>query len=176
MKAFQNVTGNLRMFLEIRSCHFVVCEGKNSMSRPLAIAIGLGIPAFVVCDGDANECDDASRSQSHERDNGCLLRLCGLMLDPIPEEIYWSSRLVMWKTKILTEIRNELDADVWNEAEIEARSTADLRDGVAQKNPLVISATLERLWEKGIKSKHLERLCRSVLAHAKAADSIESAA
>ena len=29
-------------------CHFVNCEGKNRMSRPLAIAQGLNIPYFAI--------------------------------------------------------------------------------------------------------------------------------
>lgn len=143
-------------------CHFIVCGGKNAMSRPLAIAQGLCIPAFVLADGDSDRKDSI---ETNKRDNGCLLRLCAYNDDPAPTEIYWKPNLVLWKTRILDEVRNEIGHNVWDVAENEARNQEDLHTGVTQKNPLVISATLENLWRKDIKSKLLDKLCNSILAY-----------
>jgi predicted ATPase len=148
-------------------CHFVICEGKNTMSRPLAIAVGLGIPAFVLCDGDSDDCGKPENRKGHERDNGCLLRLAGLTLDAVPSDTHWTPRLVMWRTKIFNEICHEIGADVWEAAEREARTATGFDSGVGRKNPLLLSATLERLWGNGIRSAQLEKLCSAIIAHAK---------
>lgn len=151
-------------------CHFVVCDGKTSMSRPLAVARGLGIPAFVLCDGDADKCDTIPKRKGHERDNGCLLRLCNLDLASVPSGTHWTPGLVMWRTRILTELREEVGVSVWDSAESEARAATGFDSGVGQKNSLLLSATLERLWDKGARSNQLDRLCEAILAHAAAAE------
>lgn len=145
--------------------HFIVCGGKNAMSRPLAIAQGLGIPVFVLVDGDSDKFKDQKEIENNKRDNRCLLRLCGYDDDPTPRETYWKSNLIMWRTRILDEVRNEIGLDVWDAAEKEAREEQGLHGGISNKNPHVISATIETLWKKGKKSKLLERLCDLILTN-----------
>lgn len=147
-------------------CHFIVCSGKNKMSRPLAIAKGLGIPAFVLFDGDCDKATGADRA-NHERDNKCLMKLCSIEKEPITEKSYFSESMVMWCKRIQDEIKNDIGNENWEKAEAEARNKHSLNDGVRQKNPMVISATIELLWEKGMKSSLLDRLCSCILEHAK---------
>ena len=68
-----NVSGVWEQF-GAAGCHFINCNGKTSMSRPLAIAKELHIPCFIVFDGDAG---DEREKEKHGRDNVCLLRLVG---------------------------------------------------------------------------------------------------
>lgn len=47
-------------------CHFIPCNGKTNMSRPIAIANGLALKPFVVFDGD---CDKASDNEDDQQKN-----------------------------------------------------------------------------------------------------------
>lgn len=155
-------------------CHFVVCEGKNAMSRPLAIAQGLEIPFFAIFDGDVYECADPDKRKQHERDNGCLLCLCGDPGSPLSQNTIWGKNYVMWSKKIFDEIINDIGIREWDAAEAQARQQTALEDGVRSKHPLLISATLEMLWEKGLRSALLDRLCGSIIEYAEAVDLKES--
>ena len=146
-------------------CHFIACEGKTNLSRPLAIAKGLKSPAYVIFDAD---CDKATgtNKQQHETDNQCILKLCNIDSHPFPDSNIFSETLVMWRTRIKDEVISEIGDEIWDEAEVKARNDHNLPDGVRRKNPLIISATLENLWAEGIKSNLLERLCEGLLTHA----------
>ena len=48
-------------------CHFVVSMGKTNLSRPLAIANGLGIPAFTVFDADGNMTGAGERERNERQ-------------------------------------------------------------------------------------------------------------
>ena len=147
-------------------CHLVVCGGKTSMSRPLAIANALSIPAFAVFDADTN---DTTHSKRHKRDNLCLLSLCGHDAPGLPDSSVWGNRLVMWHTRILSELKSEIGESVWNEAESVARASLGFEEGVRQKNSLLVAACLEELWNRGQRSALLERLCDSLLSYARSA-------
>jgi predicted ATP-dependent endonuclease of OLD family len=147
-------------------CHFIVCGGKTNLSRPLAISMGLGIPAYVVFDGDCDKATGPKKSK-HETDNQCILNLCNIDTEPLPDSTYFSESLAMWCTRIYDEVKNEIGAEKWNDAESKARQEHALSDGVRHKNPLLISATLENLWEEGIKSNLLEEICSGIIKHAR---------
>lgn len=146
-------------------CHFVVCNGKTNMSRPLGIAIGLRVPAFVVFDGDL---DDKKNADRHMRDNMCLLRLCGHTEYGTADgkDIWWQNG-VMWHTKIAKGVLADLGKESWEAAEATAKAMEGLTDGVGRKNALLIAATLEILWDDGKKSDRLTNLCSSLLAYAR---------
>jgi putative ATP-dependent endonuclease of OLD family len=154
-----------------RGCHFVTCNGKNSLSRPLAIARRLEIPAFVVFDADGDETDDEKRKR-HVRDNSCILRLCGIednALDPLPAATLWNDSVVMWHANILDDIRSEIGLHEWDVAENAARTAKGLNEGVRRKNSLLIAATLEQLDMNGRRSKLLTRVCDAMLRFAERA-------
>ena len=95
--------------------------------------------------------------------------LQGHDLAPIVDASHIENNLVMWHTRILDVVVEEVGIDVWNRAELAGRDKHDLRDGVRQKNPLVITATIETLWKDGIRSALLEELSERVLKYAKQA-------
>lgn len=149
-----------------RGCHFVVAIGKSKLSRPLAIANGLGIPAFVVFDSDA----EANRNNpgDHPRNNKCILSLCGKDgVDPMPAEHYWSDNVTMWNSNIGEAIIAEYGADEWKTAEDKARVEQGFLDGVKRKHPLLITATLEELYSNGKQSNLLDGLCERLLEYSK---------
>ncbi len=143
-------------------CHFIICEGKTNMSRPLAIANGLKLSAFVVFDGDCDKEDLVG----HKRDNDCLIALLDENPKPITAEVYFGNRLVMWKTRIFDAISNEVGQDTWANAENDAREKYNLQAGVRRKNPVLIAATLENLLGNNVKFTLLDQLCTNLLAYA----------
>lgn len=145
-------------------CHFVVSVGKTNLSRPLAIANALAIPAFVIFDADV---DVADKEPKHERDNRCLLNLCGMKdFDPLPKEIIWGPNVVVWPTRILGAVRDQIGPRVWDRVAQDVRVEHDFVEGVSQKNSLLIPLVLEELYEQGIYSQVLDQLCKAILSFA----------
>jgi hypothetical protein len=167
ISTYLELSGRLSDFRKIGG-HFVSCEGKNKLSRPLAIAVMLSIPTFVVFDADTDK-TDASEVDKNRRDNSCILKLCSVdSFNPLPAETLWKDNVVMWATNIGKEIRGEIGEDIWNVAEEEMRTLYQYHKGVKSKNSLLITATLEKLWNKSVKSPSLERLCQSILLYGRA--------
>lgn len=148
-------------------CHFIVALGKTNLSRPLAIANGLGIPTYVIFDGDA---DDVKHKAVHERDNGCILRLCGHSTEAWPTATFWGHNVTMWHSKIGNEVMAQIGSDIWNTQEDNARKERGLTSGIKRKNTLLVTATLERAWKDGHKSALLGKLCTQILDFASKVD------
>lgn len=149
-------------------CHFIAGDGKTSMSRPLAIARSLSIPVFVIFDSDSLDKKEAPR---HEKDNRCILRLCGLAeekIQPLPLDDQWHDNVVMWRSSITRSVPEDFGVEDWNRAvEIVRQRKGFPAKEVKQKNCLLIAAVIEHLWTEGKRSALLERLCNQLLAAAK---------
>lgn len=158
----------LNLVSEFRAyeCHFITVGGKTNMSRPLAIAKAFSINAFVMFDGD-NDASKAEEIKKNTRDNSCLLNLSGLtQFDPLSKDIIWGDSVVMWPTNIQNEIISNYGKDVWAKAIKEVKANNDWHE-ISKKNSLLIAATVEYLWAKGIKSAYLEKACSQIIAFAK---------
>lgn len=139
-------------------CHFVVASGKPNLSRPLAIAQGLGIPVFTIFDADSDD-----RNENNQRNNRCIFELCGVNdVDSLPKDIVWGRQMVAWPKTIKHSISADIGEDNWNRADAEIRRKYGY-EGIGQKNPLVITAILEELWNNGVKSAALTKACDAVL-------------
>jgi predicted ATP-dependent endonuclease of OLD family len=163
---FSTYINLLSSWVEFRrlGCHFIVASGKTNLSRPLAIARGLAIPAFVVFDGDSEDQRD-----SNKRDNRCLLELCGMdTADSLPKDIVWGDNVIVWPKTIKHTISEDVGEDHWNAADTAIRAKFGY-DGIKDKNQLVIAAILEELWSQGIKSGALTKACELVLDFARKA-------
>jgi len=146
-------------------CHFVVADGKGPLSRPLAIAKELCIPAFAVFDGDVDQAEKKTK-ESNGKDNSCILRLCGLTdFDPLPADDLWRDNVVMWNSELTKVVPEDFGNDVWTQAEDEAREKRGFV-GIRRKNKLLIAATLEQLASEGKTSGVLTKLCDRILAFA----------
>ncbi|MBL4701152.1 MAG: AAA family ATPase [Phycisphaeraceae bacterium] len=158
------LTGKWKEFRR-HGCHFVVAEGKQNLSRPLAISTSLNIPVFVVFDSDSMANRD--KPGDHPRSNKCILTLCGKgEADSMPEEHFWSDNVIMWRSNIGEAVIEEYGAEGWDTAENEAKVEQGFLDGVKRKNPLLITATLETLYAGGKRSELLENLCNRLLDYA----------
>jgi len=150
-------------------CHFVIGDGKTSLSRALAICKELDIPAFIIFDSDAHQKKE-NEIKNNKRDNSCILYLCGLNnFDPLPSNNLWHSQGVMWKTKIADVVMEDFSRGVWDKAENNARNKMGFTENVRRKNRLLIAATLEELASEGKQSDILEKLCEKLLGFAKTA-------
>lgn len=159
-----NLTGRWGDFRR-HGCHFVIASGKQNLSRPLAVAQGLGIPIFVVFDADAAA--NKQNPGNHPRDNKCILSLCGAVgANAMPEAPVWAENVVMWHSDIADVVRKDFGEGVCDEAENKAKSDHGFLDGIKRKNSLLIAATLEELYNRGLKSESLEKLCAAILGFA----------
>ena len=164
ISTYLSLTGKWNEFRR-HGCHFVISSGKESLSRPLAVALGLGIPVFVVFDSDANA--NRNKPGNHPRDNGCILSLCGVSnADPMPADTIWAENVVMWHSDIAAVVQNDFTQGIWENAENRAKVKHGFLEGVKRKNSLLISATLEELFNEEKRSATLEKLCADILAFA----------
>jgi predicted ATP-dependent endonuclease of OLD family len=160
---YMNLLGKWSEFRRL-GCHFIVASGKQNLSRPLAIARGFEIPAFVIFDADNGDQDDVNK-----RNNRCLFALCGIQdADPLPTDIVWAPQVIAWPKTIKHSITAELGEAKWTAADVQIRKKFNY-EGVTQKNQLVIAAILEELWTGGEKSSVLTKACEAVLDFARKA-------
>jgi hypothetical protein len=146
--------------------HFIPCDGKTNLSRPLAMALSLGMPAFVVFDGDTN---DAGNEARHRKDNGCILRLCkASTAETFPDTHYWGDRVVMWSQNIQAAIKEEIGPEKWTEAMNGARDAHGLQDGIKKKNRVLLAATIAMLHDEGIAIGTLQKLVQALFEYGEA--------
>ncbi|MEM0955224.1 MAG: AAA family ATPase [Pseudomonadota bacterium] len=143
-------------------CHFITCGGKSPMSRPLAIAIGLGMSPFVVFDADS---DNKKNAKQNRKENSVILNLLGSQEDPLPAITIFARNFVMWRSKILDEVKLTMGAELWDEACNEVRDTFDLH-GVQAKHPTLVSATVEKILESGTDLEILSATTRAIIEFA----------
>jgi len=149
-------------------CHFVIADGKTNLSRLAAMALELEIPIFVIFDADGNVVKkDPGKRKEHERDNGCILRLCSVTdSELLPEAAIWRDGLVMWPSRISDTIHDDFGVDIWDKAANKVRQELGLHNGVSGKNKILIAGTLEELWRQEKKSATLMRLCSETIRYA----------
>lgn len=146
-----------------RGCHFVVCGGKNNISRPLAVLIELNSEYFVLFDCDGN-CKESDRSQ-HKRANDCLFSLLGAHdLNAFPSENTFRDTFTVWGTNLTEEIRKEVGVDTWRNARAAAKTVLGIEGKISDKNSLLLSATIEHLLANKEKIEVLDQLCERLLA------------
>lgn len=145
-------------------CHLIPVHGKNKLIKPLAIAVELGLPSFVVFDAD-NDCPDQYRTK-HENDNKALLNLLSSGLDPFPDDDVLEGHFAVWKTNLGDTVKSEFGEDFDRLAE-EARQVY-AQEGGLEKQDLFIAEWVAAGYLEGIKSTSLEQLCTKILEFATA--------
>jgi len=72
-----------------RGGHFIVCGGKTSISRPLAMPKNCLFHISSFFDGDSDKNTKPDVKKDNKRDNGCILNLCSITgVDPLSAEGY----------------------------------------------------------------------------------------
>jgi hypothetical protein len=143
--------------LESRGISVIPCGGKASMDRPTAIFQKLGIPVYLVWDGDHG--DEGAKPEDNHR----LLRLLGE--DPVDWPSTISARFACFEKNLESTLREELgprEFDRWL-GECEERFRIPKRKH-ALKNPQVIATIIQRAEGEGKTSQSLKQICERLLA------------
>ncbi|MEW6338653.1 MAG: AAA family ATPase [Acidobacteriota bacterium] len=144
-------------------CHLVPVNGKDKLIQPLAIALELGLPVFVVFDADGHV-DQPSRRKQHEGDNRTLLALLGAAAGPFPPAHVWGHDHVVWQKELTLTVRDEFGEQYSAFAEPVRLTYA--QEGGLEKNVLFIADWLAAAKAGGSESPSLARLCKAILTFA----------
>lgn len=142
--------------LESAGFSIIPCCGKTSLDRPSTIFRELGIPVYVIWDGDKGEKD------ANPADNHRLLRLMGEAVEDWPNFV--KDNCACFSVNLETTLRGELDPnnfDKWlGECQVEF---AIAKRKHAMKNPLVITTILKKARDGGQESKTLKAIVEKVV-------------
>lgn len=154
-------TGGQDVDLETLGISVIPCMGKNNLDRPSAIFQALGIPIYVVWDGDCGK-GDANQQSKNKVSNHLLLRLCGEAIDDWPEDV--SGCFACFKADMGTTLRREIDEERFErllQPWIE-RFAYDKSDSM--KNPLVLRGILRDAQAEGASSPTLTLIVKNILS------------
>ena len=143
-------------------CHIVPCNGKSYMIRPLVVCNQLGIPVVAVFDTDADKPDKSGSRSKHKKDNLAILKLCNSDAhDPLPSDSIWEESVVGWHSDIGYVVRSEIGEDRWDNIKVACEADFGSVGGL-KKNPMFIAEVVTRAWDRGFRSRSLERLCKLI--------------
>ncbi|MBL0200330.1 MAG: AAA family ATPase [Chitinophagaceae bacterium] len=145
-------------------CHIINADKKSNIIEPLAVSKLLTIDAFLVFDFDT-DITKPEHIVEHKRDNKKLLAIQGHVAESEwPSNNIVKDNLWGWQTNLGTEVKNEIPnwKKYFDQASLEFGNAGGL-----QKNPLIISRTLELAWAENEKSPLLISLVDEIIKFAK---------
>jgi predicted ATP-dependent endonuclease of OLD family len=145
--------------LELESEGFSVipCGGKTNLDRPATIFQQLGIPVYIIWDGDKGD------SEANPKDNRRLLRLMNQKEEDWPSKI--EGNFACFEENIETTLCNEIGADYFEQCLTECRKGFCIpKKKHAIKNPTVIATIIQKAQEQGRKSKTISSILEKIVA------------
>lgn len=162
--SYLNLLGHWDKFRRL-GCHIIPTDGKNHAIRPLATALELEIPTFLVfdCDGDTPH---PTNLEKHRKDNTALLKLLGIATpNPFPANDVFEDNYIAWKKNIGTSVEADFQNNDWqNYANVVEAKYG--QPGGLNKNSIFIAETLDALWTDAKKSHTLEKVCTKIIEFA----------
>lgn len=146
-------------------CHLVPVHGKDKLIQPLAIAVELKLPVFVIFDSDSDTQREDHRIR-HEKDNRALLTLLQTNTVPFPTEDIWSVNHVYWHTNLTNRVKADFPSAAYSK-HIEAARCHYANEGDLEKNELLIADWLTAAFAEKLQSQSLSRLCETIVQYAK---------
>ena len=147
-------------------CHLIPVNGKDKLIQPLAIAVELGLPVFVVFDADGDTLRPDHRTK-HERDNRALLHLLGQNHAPFPSACILGTNHAIWPTNLGVVVRADFAMNY--QPLVNAARSQYENEGGLEKNDLFIAHWVSAGRQAGHASPTLQRLCAAILDFAKLA-------
>jgi predicted ATP-dependent endonuclease of OLD family len=147
-------------------CHLIPVNGKDKLIKPLAMAIELGLSAFVVFDADGDTTRPDHRVK-HERDNGALMKLLGLDGDPFPSSAIIAGNHAVWPSNLTEVVKADFGQDY--EALVNGTRSRYGNEGGLEKNDLFIADWVAAGWQQNQRSPTLTGLCDAILDFARRA-------
>jgi predicted ATP-dependent endonuclease of OLD family len=149
----------------------IPCGGKNSIDRPYIIFTKLGIPTYIIWDGDfgkgetSGECKFCGKvldNKAKPEENKKLLRLVGRSEEEWPSHI--DDKSACFKDKLETTLCEEIGSDVFEKCLQECQKEYGISTKKhAIKNPNVITDIINKAKEQGKTSKSLEEILKKIL-------------
>ena len=135
----------------------IPCTGKNNLDRPLVIFRRVGIPVYVIWDGDQGEKD--AKAEENRR----LLRLLCQTEEDWPCGVW--DRHACFKTELETTLSEEIGKDLFNRLLSEAQGQLGIRKKKdALKNPVVLQRIVESASVEGKTSATLKGIVEKIVA------------
>lgn len=145
-------------------CYLVPTNGKDKLIQPLAIAVELGMPAFVIFDADGDTQRPDHRVK-HERDNRALQTLLGTVLDPFPSADVWETNHIIWKNSLTDAVHSDFGTNYARLTEAARQHYA--HEGGLEKHDLFIADWLVAARNENLASPTLARLCQAIIGYAR---------
>lgn len=141
-------------------CHLIPVNGKDKLIKPLAMAIELGLSAFVVFDADGNTTRPDHRVK-HEQDNRALMNLLGINGDSFPSSAIIAGNHAIWPSNLTELVKADFGQDY--DALVNATRSRYGNEGGLEKHDLFIADWVASGWEQGHRSPTLSGLCDAIL-------------
>ncbi len=145
-------------------CHLIPCNGKDKLIQPLAIAVELGVPVFVVFDADG-DIERKDFKMKHERDNKALFSLLGVNHSAFPLSNVYAGNYAVWQSNLTKVVKADFEADYERLANMAQVNYA--HEGGLEKNDLFIADWLTTARNEGLSSPSLAQLCQTILTFAR---------
>ena len=159
--AIQAQAMRMDLSLDALGCALIPCVGKSGLLRPLSVFQQLGIPCYVVWDGD---CVKAKQPEQNHR----VQRLVGAPIADWPA-LSVTEGYACFPNNIDTTLKTEIGDALYERAVSEALAEYSLvarADGL--KNPYVVRRVLDIAAEKGKESATLRSIVEAIAAAARA--------
>ena len=135
----------------------ISCNGKSSIDRPALIFKSLGIPTYIVWDGDKGS-TDAKSSENHT-----MLRLVDESVEDFPQTQV-KQNFACFEINLETTIKNEIGSSEFdNLLELSQSLFGFPRKNQALKNPFIISDVLSKAKANGHISASLEEIVNQIV-------------
>jgi putative ATP-dependent endonuclease of OLD family len=135
----------------------IPCMGKNNLDRPLVIFRRLGIPVYVIWDGDHGQID------AKAEDNRRLLRLLGQSEEDWPGGV--KDLHACFSAELEETLAEEIGKDLFGRLLSEAQDQLDIaKQKDALKNPAVLQRIVEGASAEGKTSATLKGIVERIVA------------
>ncbi|MGW8185354.1 MAG: ATP-dependent nuclease [Candidatus Moraniibacteriota bacterium] len=156
--------------LESNGISVIPCGGKTNIDRPYIIFTKLGIPTYIIWDGDfgkgetSGECKTCGKvldNKANPEENKKLLRLVGRSEEDWPS--YIDDKSACFKDKLETTLCEEISSDVFNKCLDECKEKYGIsKKKHAIKNPNVITDVIDKAKKEGKNSISLEEILKKI--------------
>jgi len=147
-------------------CHLIPANNKHNLIQPLAIAVELGVPVFVVFDADG-DIQRADHRTKHEKDNRALMTLLGANGNPFPAANVLGQNHAIWQTNLTDTVKADFQVADYEQLTNAARQYY-AQEGGLEKNDLFIADWLSAARTGNLTSATLGQLCQAIIAFARA--------
>jgi len=143
--------------LESLGCSVIPCGGKTNIDRPASIFRTLGIPVYIIWDGDSGGAD------AKPEDNHCLLRIAKQEPEDWPDSQVGANH-ACFKETLEQFLRNEIGPELFDAELKSCQATLGFpKKKHAIKNPIVISTIVVEARKKGKTSDLLDHIIGQIL-------------